>query len=398
MLKETGDYEPVVFESLGQVGGKSFTFYHGQNVVEMGTCYATFSHKITNRWMRNLHMPMSGLGDQRFDHDDFMKFVKSGYGPALPFQVMTYWKEKLRLENALSAENPSQAALEEAATPIQDWLRERNLGKIEKFMLRSTTNIAYGFIDETPTVQALRWNDMKLILTGLFKQLKMPVEGWAEFWRRVALDLDVRLNSRVTGVERTPEKTIIRTEPGDAHEFDLIVCAIPVDEFIKLAEPTALEEKIANSVIWNGYTTTLVAVEDWFTDVHVEAYRESVVPGAARGQLLSARHDGFEEDLGGHLYLTGQLSGDYNSEELAELLRNDVAKHGGRVTNIVLQKHWKYFAQYDHEAVRNGLITELRDIQGQNRTWYTGAIFSHEAVSHIVNFNAALVRKMHRET
>lgn len=395
MLVELG-HEVTIFEALGEVGGKSFTFYHGENVVEMGTCYATFSHKITNQWMKDLGMPMSPLGDQRFDGDDFMKFVKSGYGPALPFQVLTYWKEKLRLERQLARPNPPQSAIEEAATPIQTWLRERNLGKIENFMLRSTTNIAYGFIDEVPTVQALRWNDMKLILTGLFKQLKMPVEGWAEFWRRVAARLDVRLNSRVTGVERGNDGVTITTDAGQTQKFDTVVCAIPLDEFIKMTESTALEREIAAAVEWNGYTTTLVAAEDWFDDVHVEAFREAVVPGAERGQMLSARRDGYEAELGGPLYLAGQLTGDYTAPELEELLRADITKHGGTVTNVILQKRWKYFAQYSPEAIRSGLLSDLESIQGQNRTWYTGAIFSHEAVSHIVNFNAELVQRMQK--
>jgi len=34
-------------------------------------------------------MPMGFLGEQRFDGADFMDFVKSGYGPSLPKQVMT---------------------------------------------------------------------------------------------------------------------------------------------------------------------------------------------------------------------------------------------------------------------------------------------------------------------
>lgn len=396
MLAETGDFKPVVFEALGELGGKSFTYYHGGNVVEMGTCYATFSHKITNTWMKELRMPMSPLGEQRFEGDDFMKFVKSGSGLALPVQVMRYWRDKLKLEAALKKETPSQAALDEAAMPIQDWLKARNLGKIENFMLRSTTNIAYGFIDEVPTVQALRWNDMKLIFTGLLKQLKMPVEGWAEFWRRIGTKLDVRLNSRIVSIDRTGDKPTLMVEDGTVHVFDEIVCAIPLDEFTKMTTATPLETKIANAVDWNGYATTLFAAEDWFTDVHVEAFKDSVVPGAARGQLLSARRDGYERELGGHLYLAGQLIGDYSAPELAELLRAGVQKRDAKVTNVILQKLWKYFAQYKPDAIRNGLLTDLREIQGQNSTWYTGAIFSHEAVSHIVNFNDELVRKMHR--
>lgn len=395
MLKDTGAYTPVVFEALGDVGGKSYSYQHGSNIVEMGTCYATFSHKITNRWMKDLRMPMGFLGEQRFEGADFMDFVKSGYGPSLPRQVITYWNAKRRLEKALARPNPAQAALDEAALPIQDWLKQRNLGKIENFMLRSTTNIAYGFIDETPTVQALRWNDMKLIITGLLKQLRMPLEGWTEFWRRIAGEFDVRLNQRIAKVDRSGDSVTLTTTDGETETFDEIVCAIPLDEFAKLTEPSEDERYVASSVIWNGYTTTLVAVDNWFTDVHVEAFLDSVIPGAERGQLLSARYEGSVDDLGGSLYLTGQLTGDYTGDELKELLRADIAKQGGAVKNVILQKLWKYNAQYDPEAIRDGLMTRLETMQGQNRTWYTGAIFSHEAVSHIVNFNAGLVRKMH---
>jgi len=395
LLNDTGTYKPVVFEALGEVGGKSYSYRHGSNIVEMGTCYATFSHKITNRWMKSMRMPMGFLGEQRFDGADFMDFVKSGYGPSLPKQVMTYWTAKRRLEKALARTRPEQSALDEAALPIQTWLKERNLGKIEKFMLRSTTNIAYGFIDETPTVQALRWNDMKLIITGILKQLKMPLEGWTEFWRRVSLEFDIRLNQRIAHVDRTANGVTLTTANGLTETFDEIVCAIPLDEFAKITEPTEDEKYVASSVIWNGYTTTLVAVDNWFNDVHVEAYLDSVLPGAARGQLLSARYEGGGDDFGGDLYLTGQLSGDYTGPELQELLRTDITKYGGTVKNIILQKLWKYNAQYKPEAIRDGLMTRLETMQGAQRTWYTGAIYSHEAVSHIVNFNAELVRKMH---
>ncbi len=395
LLKQRGVNNTVVFEALPQVGGKSFTVFQGDTLVEMGTCYATLSHKVTNGWMKQFDMAMAGLREQRFDGTDFMDYIKSGYGPPLAVQVLRYSLAKARLEKALSRKQPSQATLEEAAAPIGTWLRARKLGKIEHLMHRSTTNIAYGFIDEMPTVQALRWNDMKLILTGLFKQLKMPVDGWAEFWTRVAADLDVRLNTKVTSIDRSGSDILVETQNGETHHFDQIVCAIPIDELANLTTPSENESIVSDSIIWNGYTTTLFAAENWFTDVNTESYKESVLPGAKLGQLLSARRDGYEPDLGGDLYLSGQLSGEYSSAELRELLRNDIADKGAKVTNIILQKMWKYHAEYKPEAIRSGLMARLEAMQGEQNTWYTGATFSHEAVSHIVNYNQKLARRMH---
>lgn len=394
LLKNQGLTKTTVFEALPDVGGKSYTVYNGKAVVEMGTCYATFSHRITNRWMKQLGMPMTRLGIQRFDGEDFVKYIRAGSGPNIVFQLVRYWYEKARLFRALKRETPPEWALKDAAAPIIEWLNRYDLGKIENFMHRSTTNIAYGFVDETPTVQALRWNDVKLVLTGLFNQLKMPVEGWTEFWRRIAADLDVRTNQKILSVVREAGQITLITQDGTAHTFDQLVCTIPMDEFNALAVPTSTELEVAAAVSWNGYTTTLFAAQNWFTDVDVESYKEAVVPGAELGQLLSARYEGVEPDLGGDLYLSGQLSGKYSGEELREMLKRDVAKRGGKVTNVVLQKMWKYFARYRPEAIEDGLLTTLKTMQGEQNTWYSGAIFSHEAVSHIVEFNAVLAKAM----
>ena len=75
-------------------------------------------------------------------------------------------------------------------------------------------------------------------------------------------------------------------------------------------------------------------------------------------------------------------------------MREEIAREGGEIANIVLQRTWKYFARYKPNAVRGGLLSRLEDMQGKQNTWYTGATFSHEAVSNIVNYNARLARKM----
>lgn len=392
LLKDQGLPNSTVFEAMPEVGGKSYTVYSGNAVIEMGTCYATFSHRVTNRWMKELGMPMSRLGTQRFDGEDFVKYILAGSGSNIVFQLARYWYEKARLFRALKAETPPDWALKDAAMPIIEWLNRYKLGKIENFMHRSTTNIAYGFVDETPTVQALRWNDVLLVLTGLFNQLKMPVEGWAEFWRRIAADLDVRTGQKVLSVTREADQVTLITQDGSAHTFDTLVCAIPVDEFNKLTVPTPMEFEVESSISWNGYTTTLFSARDWFTDVDVESYKEAVLPGAELGQLLSARYEGAGGEFGDDLYLSGQLSGEFSGDELNEMLARGVAQRGGKVTNIILQKMWKYFARYKREAVETGLLTTLKTMQGQQNTWYSGATFSHEAVSHIVEFNVDLAK------
>lgn len=396
MLEEAGSFKPTVFEAEAQLGGKSFSFERGDAIVEMGTCYTTLAHHRVLRWMKQSDISLRPLGEQLFDGDDFLAYIKQGPGSPLAVQVVRFILARRRLMSALKKSPIPGWAERQAAQPVSDWLRERRLHKIERFMYRSLTNLGYGFVDETPTVQALRWNDSDLILTGLLKQLKMPEQGWTEFWRRASENLDVQLASPVTRLTRSSDGAELMTGDGRSHRFDAVVCAIPIDDFVTLTEPTDNEQAAADAIDWNGYTTTLVAVDDWFTDVNVQSYSEGILPGSDYGRMMSARLDGAESELGGNLYLTGQLTGPYSGPELEEILIADIETHGGRPVNTILQKQWKYFARYRREAVENGLLGRLRSMQGEENTWYTGATFSHEAVSNIVNFNAGLVQKMHR--
>lgn len=389
LLTERGHKDITVFEALGEVGGKSFTVVRGQTLVEMGTCYATYSHRVVLRWMRELAIPLKRLGQQVFDDGDFIAYVHAGSGAPVSVQAIRFLMARRSLLNRLRRLPPSRDALLEAALPVSEWLKQRRLGKIERLMERALSSIAYGFLDEVATIHALRWVDPELIASGLTNQLRMPVEGWAPFWARLAGTLDVRLSTPVTRIERRPGGVRIETPEG-AEAFDAVVCAIPFDDFTRLTDTmTPDEEFVRAGVTYGGYTTTIAAVEDWFTGHHVEAYSEPIRQAAQKGRLLSARLEGHEPELGGHLYLTGQYSGDYTPAELRDILVSDITARGGRVTNIILQKLWKYMAFYKAEAIEAGLLARLERMQGEMRTFYSGAAWSHEAVSHIVNYNRA---------
>ncbi|MEM5517618.1 FAD-dependent oxidoreductase [Henriciella sp. AS95] len=394
MLADKDAFQVTVFESENAPGGKSFSVVRGESIVEMGTCYLTRAHRIVTTWMNDADIHLARMNEQSFDGEDFLKYVRRGAGPPLPAQIISFLLGRWHLMRAVQQNPIPQWALEQAAQPVSEWLRARNLHKIERFMYRSLTNLGYGFVDETPTVQAMRWNDLDLILTGLFRQLKMPIEGWSAFWTRLSADLDVRLGHRASRIERTSQSATIHFENGEMFEADHVVCAMPIDDFVALTDSTPMEAEAASAITWNAYTTTLIGMKEKYADSRVEAYSRAVVPGAPYGRLMSARYEGYEPDLGGHLYLTGQLAGSYSDAELEEMLRADIADHGGAVDSFILQRTWKYFARYDSDAIRNGLLTTLKTMQGHRNTWYTGAAFSHEAVSNIVNFNAGLAAKI----
>ena len=373
------------------------TLERGGTRVEMGTCYTTTGHKIVLGWMKELGIGLMPVKQIKFDGANFEDFVNAGPGAPTVYQLAKYMWRRSAVLKGIAADPPKPWALEEAAMPVTEWLDKYKLPKVYRLFLRGFTNMGYGFLDTSPTLHVLRWMDWHLIWSGLRKKLQMPRQGWTEFWKRVSDDLDVRVNMPVTAVTRVSGQAVIQTADQSQHTFDHVVCAIPVDDFVKLTSATDDEALVAESVKWNRYTTTLFASDNWFSGHHIESFSKALVPGSKIGRILSARYDGDAPELGGQLYLSGQFSGDYDDNELAELLRQDMAERDVNVTNVIVQKTWKYHAEYAPEAILKGLVGTMRDMQGDQNTWYSGATFCHESVNHIVNFNERLAERIRKQ-
>ena len=52
----------------------------------------------------------------------------------------------------------------------------------------------------------------RYLLSGVLNDMHMPDQGWSEFWNRFAQDLDVRLSSPVTHLDR--DETLAKRRGG----------------------------------------------------------------------------------------------------------------------------------------------------------------------------------------
>jgi len=393
LLMEQSTHSVTLFEKSHRVGGKSLSVRQGEDLIEFGTCYTIMSHRRVMEWMREQGITIQQITPHKIDGVPARDFFNSGPGAPLVVQGIAYVLARRRLLRKQRSDSPPQSALDEAATPAVEWLRARNLGKIEKMMMRTVTGMGYGDLKTVPVLHAMRWVDMDLILSGTLNKIYMPVEGWSEFWERLCRDMDVRLEAEVRHIDRTGDGHRIVLADGTEEAFDAVVCAMPVSRFAALLEPTESERIVADAVRWRGYATTLISSEDWFQE-QIEYYSETCLPGAEPGQLMSARREGYDAGLGGHLYIANQLPGPFSGPELIEILREEVAARGGTINAVIQQELWEYFPEYDPAAIRNGLIARMREMQGERATWYTGATFSHESVANISIHNEEVVPLM----
>jgi protoporphyrinogen oxidase len=223
--------------------------------------------------------------------------------------------------------------------------------------------------------------------------MHMPVEGWSEFWERFAKRFEVRLEARITELERRDDSVIV-VSGGGRERFDAVVSTIPMDEFAKLALLLPAEQAVLDGVEWQNYTTTLVASKNWFQGAQVHGYSRACKDPSLRGAMLGARREGDVMEDGSSLYVTGQFSNGLTPPELREILMADLERLGVKVETLIYARTWKYFPQYRADAVAGGLFAAMREAQGGKRTWFSGATFSHELVSSVVERSRASVRDL----
>lgn len=395
LLQDAGAAHVTVFEAEGRLGGKSMTVSFAGTTHEMGTCYSTFAHRLTNKWMRQMGMRQAPLGAQMVDGVPLMEFVRSGPGQPLAIEGLRFFSLWRNHVEALRRLPDHPQVRDESAMTISEWLDRHKLVRIRRFMLRALTNMGYGFLDEVTVLQALRWCTPDLILSGALGQVKMPLDGWQPFWERLAHGMEVRMADPILGIERRNQGIILVAKSGE-HRFDHVVVTAAPDEANRILRLSSDETAAAEALDWGTYVTTLCEVDNWFEGHEAEAYSATLQPGAERGQLMSARRlpKAKATPAANKIYLSGQYAGALSGAQLERKLAQDVSARGARLKNVILQKRWKYFPRYRPEAVRQGLVSRMNALQGQGGVWWTGAAFSHEAVSNIVSFNQNLVRRM----
>lgn len=379
----------VVLEKEADIGGKSFSFIYQDRVIELGTCYTTLNHHQTKKWMKELDIELVHLGRALFDGRSPVKYAKQGSGAPLYTQALRYSWLTQRLKKGILNSDP--AAIREGSLSTKDWLEKNGLHKIALAMHRLQTVQGYGYIDDTSIAQTLLWCDLRYVLTGLLNAIHMPKEGWSEFWRRLAAPLNVVTDTRITNIERDQQGVDI-TANGASERYKYLVSTIPIDDFGKICPLSDTERQICDATKWRKYTTSLISSPDWFSDVRVQAFSSAMIDESKMGELFGGRLEGKSEEMGGHLYVTGQYHYGLSNSELQELLYHGARAHGFTIGSIIKQCTYKYGPIYDKEAISNGLLDKLRSVQGQNNTYHGGAGFSHELISSVVSHSKSLAR------
>lgn len=387
MLQDSGMAMPVIFEKTDRIGGKSMTVSAGNVHAELGTCYTIRAHRYVHYLCDRYGLELSQIGEQLFDDMDFIDFVRAGAGPPLTAQILKYLLLQKKLTRKVARANHDARLLSTLAMPVAEWLDFHKLPKMKRFMYRAMTVMGYGSLDVTPTIHALRWCNQDLIQSGYKKQIHFPTQGWSNFWETISADLEIHVSAPISTIDRSPDNITVQTRQGSS-EFDVLINTIPLHEFTQLTQPTQKEIKLAKATHWLKYTTTTISAAQWYTSHTTEGYSDA--KDANSELILASRYEG-EDDSGRHIYTIGQYAHETPDADMREFILHQLRQKGAIDPHIVHQKTWDYFPHYTSESIRKGLLEDNVQMQGELRTWHSGATLSHEAISNISAHNETII-------
>lgn len=410
-LTDRGYADVVVLERADRVGGKSLTVQHQGLGHELGTCYTTSGYTAVHEWMRRAGIDEYKLKEHliyRADGraEDFKSWVLDTKGMlgATP-QMLRYVADWLQFHDwdlrgcPDDTRAPSGRLMrDEVAEPFSKWLSDRHLDVTLRLSLRTINILGYGALESVPALYGLRWNVPSLLWSAVTKEVGEPIPGWQALWSWLAGRLDVRLDTRITAVERGERGFTLRTNNGD-FELDHLVISTALDE---AASWFPFRPGEVPEYQWRPYVATLFEAKGWFekedtrcwekwaknAEAHAKGHMMVVRRTADKTQVASSRRHRAQ------LYVGYQYGGAHTDAQLLDLLKEDVAADGGDVVEVVRQARWKYCPQLSAEAIRAGALSRFERRQGEGHLWITGASASHESVDNIVDYNARLADRM----
>ena len=80
-------------------------------------------------------------------------------------------------------------------------------------------------------------------------------------------------------------------------------------------------------------------------------------------------------------------------EEVAALLRDDVAKLGGQLEEVHLRSEWAFMPHFGSDDLAGGALERLEALQGRGNTYYVGGLPAFELIECAVAHAQDLARR-----
>jgi hypothetical protein len=274
---------------------------------------------------------------------------------------------------------------------MSEFVRQHHLDAASDCVRSFLTGCGYGYYDETPALYLMKLAPIVLrdliasgLMLGLHHSWSIFEHGWQELCRRMAADINVKLSSTISQINRHQHKIELRIN-GVPDQFDCIILTVPVDEILTVLDCRPNERSLFQKVRYLRYLVTLVEGEGLFTASFVDNIAANSLGHV--NFVVQPHHDVPV------FLIYQQLSETMSFDEAMAFARQDVQLVQGKIKKVIRHKEWRYFPHVSTEDLKAGYYEALESLQGKDGIYYAGALLSFETVEHTAAYARALVRQ-----
>lgn len=404
-LKRRGYEDVVLYEANDRVGGKVHTTYVDGLPFELGA-YISFESDDEVLELIERHRIDVRTARPRMVHDfdkqgaitEFEDWQAKKFTTAQTAVAAAKYLRMCATHREIFQPGGFANADDELCMRSDRFFERHNLEAVAWLYKPIMAGLGYGFYSETPALYAMRFIDPAklavLVRTLLNRDARvdMVTAGFATLWQAVAQDHEVWLNHTVTAVERTKQSngkwTVRVTANGTTHTYDRLITTVSHPRMVDILDAGRQEKTLYGNLKFNAYVTSIFRATGLAKGVTAYFGQHSTPNTRGRLMIYSQPHDDTD------LYLGWQLGEESNAHSLEQMLREDVAKVGGAVSEMVHQEFWPdYFPQVSRAAIQDGHFQLQDQLQGRRATYYAGAMVDYELTGTAAAWAKELVKK-----
>jgi protoporphyrinogen oxidase len=433
-LRRHGYQNVTVFEKLGRVGGLCSSITEDHQAFDLGAVITTPEYREVLRMARCVGARLEAVRGTA-------AFSLAEDGPGAPYHRLLdylaggssfwahlrYWRlclrylwKRFRLRRLFRhAGWAGFSSHPELCVSAAQWLQDNGLDGLSRMFEIPVTTFGYGNLNEIAAPYVLRYgsplSSLAMLLSAArfswlipsFLLMRRFRRGFQRLWERLAWDLNVRLSVRVTNIERTSDGVAVTythpvqllNEPvdhaEDRAEFDYLIIACPVvkqelEQFLDLSEEEA----------WLQSQTQFITYAVASFEVSGFTLRERIafhlpLPDIGEPMIIYQPHAENELMLFYARLPTGQPTAD-DERRLREHIERYVQAFGGQINeddDWHSYDAWLYFEHVTAEDFCAGYYDRWEQIQGHNRTFYTGGLFDFDYVEGAARYSRELVEE-----
>ncbi|KAL2641753.1 hypothetical protein R1flu_009340 [Riccia fluitans] len=290
---------------------------------------------------------------------------------------------------------------------------EKSLIEVPEAVAALFTASGYGYPEHIPYAY------MHEFVYSCLGQAWRVKGGYDRFWRKVADQIpEVRCSTKVKAIKRDQNEIQISVVDSNSSapseqllKFDKLIVSgsacIPRNSRIYLSNAsdapspgevkdrgildyTAKEMELFSKVVIVDYYTTVLKISGFEHFPPRFYYPDFARSHSSVGRFVVMQR--FHADTNVFLFWSyGTKEIDQN--QVTQHLFRDVERMGGRVEALVVQRKFRYFPHVTSTDMAEGFYDKLEELQGENNTYFVGALMAFELTERNASYSINLMAK-----